>query len=275
MIEDFLLRALLAGMAVAAAAGPLGCFIVWRRLAYFGDTMAHAALLGVALGFLVGLHPGLGVVAVTVAVALFMLFRSRRRQLSGDAMLGILSHTTLAMGLVAAGVMSGLRVDLMSYLFGDILAISADDLIWIYAGAVLVIAALAAIWRPLLALSVHEDMARAEGMRTRTAQIIFMLLIALVIAGAMQIVGILLITSLLIIPAATARRFSGSPEAMAVAAGFLGMLAVAGGLMGSLWLDTPSGPSVVLAAATLFLLTVGGATIAGYLRRNRAGRKGR
>ena len=255
ILEPFLLRALAAGIATAAVAGPMGCFIVWRRMAYFGDTMAHSALLGVALGFLLAVEPMAGVVAVTVGVALALVALQRLRPwLSTDALLGILSHSALSFGLVTVGVMSWLRLDLLAYLFGDILSVTPADVALAGGGGAVVLALLAVIWRPLLAATVHEDLARAEGVPVGAVSLAFMLLIAVVIALAMKIVGILLITSLLIIPAATARRFARTPEAMAVIAALIGMLAVAGGLALSLWLDTPSGPSIVVAAAALFAL---------------------
>ncbi len=256
MLDDFLIRAGLAGIAVALVAGPLGCFVVWRRMAYFGDTMAHSALLGVALGFLLDVHPTLGVVVVTVAIALLLLALQDRPWLASDTLLGILSHASLSLGLVAIGLMAWLRLDLMGFLFGDILAVSAADLAWIGGGGAAVLAVLLWIWRPLLAATVHEDLARAEGVPTFRVRLVFMLLIALMIALAMKLVGVLLITALLIIPAAAARRLARTPEAMAVGAALLGAVAVVLGLTGSLHLDTPSGPSIVVAAALLFALAL-------------------
>ena len=256
MFDDFLIRAMVAGVGVALVAGPLGCFIVWRRMAYFGDTMSHSALLGVALGFLVNIQPMVGVVAVSMLIALALISLQQRPWLSSDTLLGILSHSALSLGLVAIGLMAWLRLDLLSYLFGDILAVTRMDILWIYAGGAAILAALVAIWRPLLASTVHEDLARAEGVPAFRVRLIFMLLIALVIALAMKLVGILLITSLLIIPAATARRFSRTPEQMAVIAALIGAVAVILGLQGSLHLDTPSGPSIVVAAGILFALSL-------------------
>ena len=254
-MDDFLLRALLAGLGVAAVTGPLGSFVVWRRMAYFGDTLSHSALLGVALGLLLGVSPNLGVVLVSASLAVMLAMLQQWGRLASDTLLGIFSHSTLSLGLVAIAFMPGLRLDLMGYLFGDILAVTAADLAWIYAGGGLVLAAMAAIWRPLLALTVHEELARVEGAPVILVRLIFMLLIALVIAVAMKIVGILLITSLLIIPAASARRLARNPEQMAGLAVVYGWLAVALGLWGSLQWDTPTGPSVVVAAAALFLLS--------------------
>ncbi len=253
MLDDFFIRALLAGIGLAVLAGPLGCLIVWRRMAYFGDTMAHAALLGVALGFLLEINLTLGVFLVATGVALSLLLLQREDALSTDALLGILSHSTLALGLVLLALMHWVRIDLMAYLFGDILSVSRADLAVVAGVLVLVLALLAWFWRSLLAATVDEDLARAEGMAPKRARVLLMLVLAMVIAIAMKIVGILLITSLLIIPAATARRFAASPEQMAVMASIAGMLGVAAGLFGSLRFDTPSGPSIVVAALLLFL----------------------
>jgi zinc transport system permease protein len=256
MLDDFFFRAMAAGVGVALLAGPLGCFIVWRRMAYFGDTMAHSALLGIALGFLLDLRPTLGVVAVTTLIAVLLVSLQRGPWLAMDTLLGILAHASLSLGLVVLALMVWLRLDLLAYLFGDILAVTAGEVLWIYGGGGVVLAALVAIWRPLLAATVDEDLARAEGIPVARVRLTFMVLIALVIAMAMKLVGILLITSLLIIPAATARRFARTPEQMAVIASAIGAAAVVLGLKGSLRLDTPSGPSIVVAAALLFALSL-------------------
>lgn len=253
-MDDFLLRALLAGLGVAIVAGPLGAFVVWRKMAYFGDTLAHAALLGVALGFLLNFGANLGVVSVCVLLALALVALQRQRQLANDTLLGILAHATLSLGLIVLASMETLRVDLMSYLFGDILAVSSADLYWIYAATMAALVVLIALWRPLLAMTVHEELAQVEGVPVNTVRMILMLLIAVVIAVAMKVVGILLITSLLIIPAATARTFARTPEQMALLASLTGCLAVAGGFYGSLSWDMPTGPAIVVCATGLFFI---------------------
>ena len=253
-MDDFLIRALAGGLGVALVAGPFGAFIVWRRMAYFGDTLSHAGLLGVGLGLLLEVNESLGVIAVCIGLSLALVALQRRRWLTDDTLLGILSHTTLSLGLVALAFMESVRVDLVGYLFGDILAITSADLYWIWGGGLLVLAALIPLWRPLLALTVDEDLAQAEGVPVFIIRLMFMLLIAVVIAVAMKIVGVLLITSLLIIPAAAVRRLSPTPEAMAVFASVVGMIAVVLGLAGSWRWDTPAGPSIVVAAALLFLV---------------------
>jgi zinc transport system permease protein len=255
MLDDFFTRALVAGIGIALTVGPLGCFVVWRRMAYFGDTMAHSALLGVAFSLLLDLNMIVGVFAVAASVSLALLLLEKRQSLSTDSLLGILSHSTLALGLVIVTFMTWVRIDLNGFLFGDILAVSRSDIFFIYAGGIAVLTVMALIWRSLLATTVSPDLAAAEGMRPERARLVFMLLMALVIAISMKIVGILLITSLLIIPAAAARRFAATPETMAVIASLAGAVAVTLGLFGSLQFDTPSGPSIVVAALILFLLS--------------------
>jgi zinc transport system permease protein len=256
MLDDFFVRAMLAGIGVALVAGPLGCFIVWRRLAYFGDTLSHSALLGVVLAFLLQINITFAVFGVCAAVALSVLALQRNASLSSDSLLGMLAHSSLALGLVALAFMSSVRIDLMGFLFGDILAVSHLDLAVIYGGGAVVILALLFIWRALFAATVNFDLAEAEGLRPDRANIVFMLLMAIVIAISMKIVGVLLITALLIIPAATARQLARGPEQMAVFAAALGAIAVVAGLFGSLEWDTPSGPSIVVAAAALFILVL-------------------
>jgi zinc transport system permease protein len=256
MPDAFLIRAFLAAAGLALIAGPLGCLIVWRRMAYFGDTLSHAALMGVALGILTGIDVTIGVIATGVLIALLLLGLHLQQRLATDTLLGILSHASLAVGLIAISFLDKVRVDLMGYLFGDILAVSRNDVIVIFTGAVVVLGVLALIWRPLIALTVHEDTAVAEGVSSLRVRLAFMLLIALTVALAMKLVGVLLITALLIIPAATARAFARSPEGMALGAIVAGLVAVAAGLAGSFAWDTPSGPSIVAAAAGLFAVTL-------------------
>jgi zinc transport system permease protein len=254
-MADFLLNALLAGLALALVAGPLGSFVVWRRMASFGDTLSHAALLGVALGLLLDVSPTLAVTAGCLLLALVLLALQQRQPLASDTLLGILAPTTLSLGLVVLSFMREVRIDLMGYLFGDLLAISPGDLAWILGGSALVLLTLLALWRPLLAVTVHEELARVEGLPVAGLRLALMLLIAVVIAVAMKIVGVLLITSLLIIPAAAAQRHARTPEQMALGASLLGGLAVGGGLALSWYQDTPAGPSIVVSAAALFLLS--------------------
>lgn len=254
MLDDFFTRALIAGIGVALVAGPLGCFVVWRRLAYFGDTLSHSALLGVALALLLEVDITLAVFGVCAAVAMALLLLRRRAPVSSDSLLGLMAHASLALGLVAMAFLSGARVDLMGFLFGDILAVGRMDIATIWLGGAAVLTVLALIWRRLFAATVSRELAEAEGLSPARVEQIFMLLMAVVIAIAMKVVGVLLITALLIIPAAAARRAVTGPEAMALAAAGIGAVSVVAGLFGSLEWDTPAGPSIVVAAAILFLV---------------------
>ena len=256
MLDDFFIRAIVGGIGVAVVAGPLGCFVIWRRLAYFGDTLSHSALLGVALALLLELNITFTVFCISVVVAMLLMLLQRRASLSSDALLGLLAHSALAVGLVVLAFMTWVRVDLMGFLFGDILAITRADLMMIWFGGVAVLIALIKIWRPLFAATVSYELATAEGTRPDFANIVFTVLLAAVIAVSMKIVGVLLITALLIIPAAAARRFSKSPEQMALIAIIIGVFSVWLGLSGSLEFDTPAGPSIVVAALSFFIFSI-------------------
>jgi zinc transport system permease protein len=254
MLPEFLLRGWLAGLAVAAVAGPLGCFVVWRRMAYFGDTLAHGALLGVTLGILSGVDLTLAVAVNSAVIALLVVAMQQQQKLASDTLLGILAHSGIAIGLVILGLVGSIRVDLLGYLFGDILAVTWQDVIVTALGGVFVLAVLHHHWQHLIFATLHDEMARAEGAPVMRLRIVLMLLIALVIAAAMKIVGILLITSMLIIPPAAARQVTRTPETMALGAALVGALAVTLGLAFSWHADTPAGASIVVAALALFLM---------------------
>lgn len=255
MLDDFMIRAALAGIGTAIAAAPLGCFVVWRRMAYVGDATAHAAILGVALALTFELPIFGGVVAMALLMGLTVLALAGRG-FATDTLLGVLAHSALAFGLVAVSLLHGVRVDLMSYLFGDILAVSRADLALIWGGAAMIVALIAWRWSALLTATVSPDLAIASGLDPRREQAILTLALALAIAVSMKVVGVVLISALLIIPAATARSLARGPEAMALIAAALGSLAALGGLGLSLLADTPAGPSIVCLAAVLFLISL-------------------
>ena len=251
-LDDFFWRAVIAGMGVAIVAGPVGCFIVWRRMSYLGDTMAHSALLGVAFGIFLEVNLMLGVFVVSLTVAVLLFIFQRQKQLANDAVLGTLSHASLALGILLISLMVWVRIDLMGFLFGDILAVNLVDLYWIYGGGFLILLTLLWLWRPLLAITFDNELAQAEGVSVLRVELVFMLLISAVIALSMKIIGILLVTSLLIIPVSAARRFSRTPEQMALGGIIIGMASVGLGLGASMQIDTPSGPLIVIAAALFF-----------------------
>lgn len=254
MFDDFIVRAAIAGIGAGILAAPLGCFVVWRRMAYFGETIAYSGLLGVALGFLLGIDLTIGVIATAIAMAILLSSLETQSTLPNDTLLGILAHVSLAAGLIAASLVGGARLDLMGYLFGDILAVSKADIAWIWGGAAAVLGTLYWLWRPLLALTINEELAAAEGVPIQKTQIAFILLIAITVALAMKVVGILLITSLMIFPTAVARAFAKTPEQMAILAAAVAAIAIIAGLRLSLGLDTPAGPSIVVTLGALFFL---------------------
>jgi zinc transport system permease protein len=254
--EPFLMRALLAGLGLAVIAAPLGCFVVWRRMAYYGETVAQAGLIGVALGLALSLNLTASVLATTLAISGLLVLLGRQQVVPFDSLLGLLAHAALALGVIAASLVRGPQLDLMAFLFGDIFAISSTDLRWIFLGGAAALAALVAIWRPLLALSVHEELAAAEGTATVRTKLLFVLVLALVVAIAIKIVGVLLTIAFLIMPAAAARPLSETPEQMALFAAIFGMLSVAIGLFLSVSLDTPGGPSIVVVLAAFFVVSI-------------------
>jgi zinc transport system permease protein len=255
MIDDFLVRAGLAGVGTALAAGPLGCFVVWRRMAYFGDATAHAAILGVALSLALSLPVFLGTLVVALAMAVFVTIAAGRGH-AMDTLLGVIAHSALAVGLVAVSLIGGVRIDLMSYLFGDILAVSATDLAIIWGGAALVLGLIAWRWSALLTATLNPDLARAAGIDARREQMVLTIALALVVAVAIKVVGVLLIAALLLVPAAAARPFARTPEAMAVLATGLGAVSALGGLWASYLWDTPAGPTIVCVAAAAFVASL-------------------
>ncbi len=255
-MPDFLIYALICGVGVALVSGPLGAFVVWRRMAYFGDTLAHSALLGAAIGIMLEVSPLWSVLFCCILVALLMVLLQSQKALANDTVLGILSHSALALGLVCAGFIADTRLDLWGILFGDILTVDIKDITIIYSIMVTVLALLGYFWRPLLLATLDENLAKVEGIPVARLRLLLMTLIAVVVALAMKVVGVLLITALLIIPAATSRRLCASPEAMAITAAALGALSVIMGLLASFYWDTPAGPSIVLAASGLFTISL-------------------
>ena len=261
-LDSFLVRALLAGVGVAIAAAPLGCFVVWRRMAYFGDATAQASILGVALAlaFSTSIFLGVLVVSLLMAIAVFGL---SGRGYTMDTLLGVLSHCALAFGLVAASFLSGVRIDLMAYLFGDILAVGKSDLVVIWGGVCLVLFLMWWRWSALLTSTLNPDLAHAAGMDPRREQLILTVALAVVVAVAVKVIGALLIVALLIIPAATARPFSKTPEQMVLIATVIGGLSAAGGLQVAYRFDTPTGPTIVCLAAVFFAVSTVGSLIRG------------
>lgn len=261
-LEPFLLRALAASLALAMVAAPLGSLVIWNRMAYFGETVSQASLIGIALGLFLGIDITAPVIFVTLVVAGVLILLSRQKIVPLDAILGLMHHGALALGVIATLSLKGPAVDLMSYLFGDIFAVTTTDLLWIYAGGILVLAVLARLWQPMLRLAVHEELASAEGVPRDIVKAIFIVLLSLTIAIAIKIVGALLVIAFLIVPAVAARPFSSTPERMAILAAVIGALSVVLGIALSLNFDVPGGPSIVLFMAVIAGLSVATAAFA-------------
>ena len=256
MFDDFFIRALIAGLGVALVTGPLGCFVIWRRLSFFGDTLSHSALLGVTLAFSFDINIAFSVFIISSAVALILLKLQKTTNLPGDALLGLLAHSSLAVGLVVIGFLSFIRFDIMGLLFGDILAVTENDLIIIWVGGAIILFVLKLIWKPLFASTVNYELADAEGMKPERVNAIFTILMAAIIAISIKMIGLLLITGMLIIPAAMARNISNNPKQMVLFSIIGGLLSVIIGLFGSLEINTPSGPSIITAGLILFILSL-------------------
>ena len=256
MFDDFIVRAFAAGIGLAFITGPLGCFIVWRRLSYFGDTIAHSALLGVVIAYALDFNLIIAVFVVSCLLALSLLFLQRRTNLPDDALLGLLAHSVLAIGLVLLGILSFIRIDLMGLLFGDILSVNVTDLLFVWIGGGIVLIVLILIWRPLFAGTVNLELAKAEGLNPDLANAIFTLLIASVIAISIKIVGILLITGLLIIPASASRNLSSTPIQMAIISSIIGVASVVLGIQTSMIRNTPTGPTILTITLGVFILTL-------------------
>ena len=256
MFDDFFIRALVAGLGVAFVTGPLGCFVVWRRLSYFGDTLAHSSLLGVTIAFSLELNIALSVFIISSLIALILIQLQKKTNLPGDALLGLLAHSSLAVGLVVIGFLTFIRFDIMGLLFGDILAVTINDLYIIWIGGALILITLKIIWKSLFASTVNYELAEAEGLNPDRAKAVFTILMAAIIAISIKMVGLLLITGMLIIPAAMARNISTSPKGMVIFSVIGGLLSVIIGLFSSLEFNTPSGPSIIAASLLLFILSL-------------------
>lgn len=249
MLEPFLLRAIAAAIGLAVVAAPLGCIVVWNRLAYFGETVAQASLIGVVLALALQINVTLGVLLVTAAVAGLLILLQRQKVVPMDSVLGLTHHGALALGVIGAAQLKGGQVDLMGYLFGDVFAITDLDIAWIYGGGAVVLAAVAYLWQPLLRMAVHDELARAEGVSAAWVRGLFTVLLALTIAVAIKIVGILLAIAFLIVPVVAARPLASTPERMALFTALVGIVSVLAGMALSVWLDAPGGPAIVLVMA--------------------------
>ena len=254
---DFFYYAILAGVGLALVAGPLGSFIVWRRMSYFGDTLAHSALLGIAIGLMTGSDPQFSIIVSCLLLAFLLTVLDRRPSLSSDTLLGILAHSSLAVGVLVLALSRSQRVNLEAYLFGELLTVAGNDVLWILLVVTVVALLLFRFWNDLLSITVHSELAQIEGLNVQRLNLLLIMLMALTIAISMKIVGVLLITSLLIIPPAAARNLAKTPEKMALFASGIGVFSVIAGVLSAFYLDTPVGPTIVVVAALVFFILAG------------------
>jgi zinc transport system permease protein len=254
-MDDFIIRAGLGGIGMALIAAPLGCYVVWQRMAYFGETIAHSGLLGVAFGLLTSINLTLGVFLAAVMVTFGLRAVERKTYLAKDTALGLIAHVVLALGLIVTSQFQSLQVDMMGLLFGDILAISKLDLILVIGGLIAIWGLIAWLWQDMMALSIDRELALAEGVRVNKVEFLLSMAIAATVALSMKLVGLLLVTAMLIIPAAAAMGLARTPEQMVIYTALISSLSVLGGLFASFYIDIPTGPAIVVAMAFFFLLT--------------------
>ncbi len=253
MIDSYILNALYAGICVSIIGGGLGCFIIWKRMAYFGDSLSHSSLLGIALGIALGINTTIGTFVICSLFALLLIYLQNKRILSNDTLLGILAHSSLSIGIVAISLLKE-KVNLDSYLFGDILTVTSEELIWFIFATLSVLTVLYFIWNKLVLITIDANIAKAEKVNTNLVQAAFLALLIIFVATCVKIVGILLITSMLIIPAASAKQLSKSPFQMAFFSSLIGVLSVISGVLVSILLDTPTGPTIIMVLVLIFIV---------------------
>lgn len=255
-LDDFLVRSILAGLMMVSISAPMGCLMVWQRLAFLSDTLGHAAVMGVGLGLLLQVHPMIGVLAVAFLIVFSLSHVASFNNALSETTLAIISHTGLAGGLILLGILPSNSVSLEAILFGDLLATTRSDLLMILATTILLLFLLLRHWRAFVALSVSREIAQAEGIAVKKEQFLMYMMIALLVAVLMKVMGVLLIAAMLVIPTTSARLLSHNPEQMVLFSAFFGVLSLGGGILGSFRLDWQTGPSIVLSATALLLLTL-------------------
>ena len=252
-LDDFLVRSILAGLMMVSIAAPMGCLMVWQRLAFLSDTLGHAAVLGVGIGLLLEVNPMFGVLAVVILIVFSLSQVANFNNALSETTLAIISHTGLAGGLILLGALPSNSVSLEAILFGDLLATTRSDLLMILVTTLILLVLLIRHWRPFVALSVSREIAQAEGISVRKEQFLMYMMIALLVAVLMKVMGVLLIAAMLVIPTTSARLLSQNPEQMVWFSAAFGILSLAGGITGSFQFDWQTGPSIVL-SATIFLV---------------------
>ena len=242
-------------MLIAATAGLLGCFVVWRKMSYFGDSLSHSAMLGIALGVATGISESISIIIICVLFSILLIWIQEKKLLANDTILGIFAHAGLSIGMLAMALLGGqLEHDHEhEILFGDLTKITGDESSMIIIAAITIVAVIYMLWGRLLMATINEDIARAEGINTFTTQLILVGLVTFVVAASVEIVGIFLITALMIIPAATARQISRSPRQMALFSGIVGVISVLVGVSAAQNANVPDGPAIVVTSTILLI----------------------
>ena len=256
LLDDFLVRSLVAGAMMVSIAAPIGCLMVWQRLAFLGDTLGHAAVMGVGLGLLLQLPTMFGVLGVVMLIVISLSQVANFNSALSETTLAIISHTGLAAGLILLGVLPSNTVSLEAILFGDLLAVTLVDLGMILVTTLILVFFLRRHWRSFVAVSVSREIAQAEGIEVRKIQFLMYLMIALLVAVMMKVMGVLLIAAMLVIPTSAARILSNSPERMVVYSALYGIASLSGGVLSSFQFDWQTGPAIVLSATVLLLVTL-------------------
>ncbi len=250
MLDKFLIYSIFTGIAIAASLCPLGCVVLWRRMPYFGDAISHSAVLGIVLGLMLNIDTTIGIMFVSI---LFSFLLISMKDLVSNVMVVIISYSFLALGLfLLPFLVENTQVDIFSYLFGDILLVGMHEIVVILISSILVLCWLYFRWQKLLILAINKEMAYVDGINTRKIDLEFFLVTAFMIAISIKIVGVMLIAAMLVVPAAAARNISRSPSGMLLKSIMFGGVSVSLGIYASYIMDSPSGPSIVLASVVLF-----------------------
>ena len=255
MLDGFIINALIAGICVSVIGGGLGCFVVWKKMAYFGDSLSHSSLLGIAIGISLGLNFTIGTFITCIIFASLLTYLQNKKILSNDTLLGILAHAALSIGIISISI-SNQYVNLDAYLFGDILTVTSAETYWFISAAIIVFITLYMIWDRLILMTIDENIAKSEGVNTTIIHSIFLIVLVVFVATCVKVVGILLITSMLIIPAAASRQLTNSPTNMAFGSAVIAIISVFIGIFSSIIFDIPTGPSIIAILTIIFILTL-------------------
>ena len=253
----YLARALLAALFLAPLCAVLGVFVTARRMAFFSDTIAHAALAGVALGFLLGFaEPTLPMVLFSLGVAIAMFWLRENTELLTDTIMALLLSGSVALGVIILSLLKGFRAQLHAYLFGDIQAVSDGEVLMAGLLALGVGGCLFAQINPLSLLAAQEDLAHVCGVRVRRLNYLFVGMLTLTVSASIRLLGVMLVTALIVIPPAAARSISRNLRQQILFSLAVGVLSGLGGVMLSYQFDLPAGPTVVLTAIGIFIVTL-------------------